>query len=76
MNSPRVRFNLPSAPEIVAGIVLVFLGLLILSIVKVLLGLLPAIVAGVVIYLLFGSLIYAGIGFVVVAIIWAIVKHK
>ena len=76
MNSPLVRFNLPSAPEIVAGIVLVFLGLLILSIVKVLLGLLPAIVAAVVIYLLFGSLIYAGIGFVVVAIVWAIVKHK
>ena len=75
MNFPHVQFNLPSTPDILAGIVLIFLGLLVLSIVKVLLGLLPAIVAAVVIYLLSGSLIYAGIGFVVVAIIWAIVKR-
>ena len=65
-----------SLTEAVLAIVLVFAGFLVISLLATLLGFLPAIVATVIVYLLTGSLLYAGVAFVVIAFAWALVKHK
>ena len=65
-----------SLTEAVLVIVLVFAGFLVISLFATLLGFLPAIVATVIVYLLTGSLLYAGVAFVVIAFAWALVKHK
>jgi hypothetical protein len=61
--------------EIVAVITLVGIGFLLISVIATIVGLLPAIAAAVVIYLLFHSLLYAAIAFVIVAFLWAVVKR-
>jgi hypothetical protein len=52
------------------------LAMLLLTILRIILGLLPAIVAALVIWFLTGSLLYAAIVFVVVAFLWAIARRR
>jgi len=68
--------NFPSLAEVIVFVALFVIGMIVLSVLSVLLGLLPAIIAAVIVYLLFKSLIYAGIVFIVVAFLWVLVKHK
>ena len=68
--------NFPSLAEVIVFVALFVIGMIVLSVLSVLLGPLPAIIAAVVVYLLFKSLIYAGIVFVVVAFLWVLVKRK
>jgi len=68
--------NFPSLAEVIVFVALFVIGMIVLSVLSVLLGLLPAIIAAAVVYLLFKSLIYASIVFVVVAFLWVLVKHK
>lgn len=65
-----------SLVEIVLALVLVGVGLLVISLLATLLGFLPAIIAAVIVYFLAGSLLFAGVAFVVVAFLWVLVRHK
>jgi hypothetical protein len=68
---------LVSLAEIILALVLVFVGVLAISLLATILGFLPAIVAAVIVYYVAGqTLLYAGIAFVVVAFAWALVKHR
>ena len=65
-----------SIAEVLAAIVLVFAGVIVISFLATLLGFLPAIIAAIIVYVLTRSLLYAGIAFVVIAFLWALVRHK
>jgi len=65
-----------SLTEILLAISLFGLAMLLLTILRTILGLLPAIAAALVIWFLTGSLLYAAIGFVVVAFLWAIACRR
>jgi uncharacterized membrane protein YqaE (UPF0057 family) len=68
---------LVSLAEIVIAIILVGVGFLVISLLATLLGFLPAIIVAVIVYFVAGhSLLYAGIAFVVIAFLWALVRHK
>jgi len=55
------------------GLILLIIGILIIVlIVAAAIVLLPAIIVAVVIWFLSGSLLYAGIAFLIVAVIWAV----
>jgi hypothetical protein len=54
--------------------VLLAIGIILLTVLSAIIGLLPAIVAAVIAYLLTGSVVVAGLVFVVVAFVWVLVK--
>jgi len=65
-----------SLSEMLLAVSLFGLAMLLLTILRIILGLLPAIVAALVIWFLTGSLLYAAIVFVVVAFLWAIARRR
>ena len=65
-----------SLTEILLAISLFAIAMIFLTILRIILGLLPAIVAALVIWLLTHSLLYTAIVFVFVAFLWAVVKRK
>jgi hypothetical protein len=58
------------------ALIFICVGFFILTALSVILGLLPAIVAALVVYLVTRSIILTGVAFVFVAILWAMVRRK
>lgn len=66
----------PILVELVMALIFICVGFFILTALSVILGLLPAIVAALVVYLVTRSIILTGVAFVFVAILWAMVRRK
>ena len=62
--------------EIVLAIVLFTMAMVILTLVKTVLGFLPAIIAALVIWFVTRSLLSAAVAFVIIAFLWVLVKRK
>jgi hypothetical protein len=64
---------LTGLPDTLLGLVLLIVGILIIVlVVAAAIVLLPAVIVGIVVWFLSGSLLYAGIAFLIVAVIWAV----
>ncbi len=74
-------FQLPAIPaigsfELIIFVVLLIIGIIIILILKAIIHFILPIIAAVVVWFLTGSLIYAGIAFVVIAILQLLIRRS